>query len=207
MAQMPVDSGTAPGLLARIWSRPQWRMALLISVSGLMSVVAVSAILLLHSDYGDMEHWRSLGYPGVLLFSFLGSAAMAPLVPGVVVLCGVSPVLNPLILAVLNAVGESAGETAGYAVGYGGGPVLEKRRFYVRARRWMERRGVVTLFIVSVIPNPFFDLVGIAAGGVRFPLVKFLLSVFAGKLVKGIAVAYACYYGVELGMSLLHWFE
>ena len=33
-----------------------------------------------------------------------------------------------------------------------------------------------------------------------------LLAVFAGKLVKGILVAYACYYGVELGMNLLHWF-
>ena len=179
---------------------------LLTSVIALIAVVSVTAVLVLHTDYSDIEHWKSLGYPGVLFFGFLGSAAMAPLVPGVVVLCGVSTVLNPLILALLNAVGESAGETASYAVGYGGGPVLQKRRFYIRARRWMERRGVVTLFVVSVIPNPFFDLVGVAAGAVRFPLLKFLVSVFAGKLIKSILVAYACYYGVELGMSLLHWF-
>lgn len=203
---MPVDSEDAPGLVARIWARPQWRVALLISVFGLVAVGAVSAVLVTHSDYSDIEHWKSLGYPGVLFFGFLGSAAMAPLVPGVVVLCGVSAVLNPLILALLNAVGESAGETASYAIGYGGGPVLEKRRFYVKAKQWMERRGVVTLFIVSAIPNPFFDLVGIAAGGVRYPLLRFLLSVFAGKLVKSVIVAYACYYGVEFGMSLLHWF-
>ena len=203
---MPVDSEDTPGVLARMWARPQWRFALLTSACGLLAVVAVSAVLVTHADYSDIEHWKSLGYPGVLFFGFLGSAAMAPLVPGVVVLCGVSTVLNPLILALLNAVGESAGETASYAIGYGGGPVLEKRRFYVKAKQWMERRGVVTLFIVSAIPNPFFDLVGIAAGGVRYPLSRFLLSVFAGKLVKSVIVAYACYYGIEFGMSLLHWF-
>ena len=161
---MPVDSRIAPGLLARLWSSPQWRFALLTSASGLIAVGAVTAVLMLHADYSDIEHWESLGYPGVLLFGFLGSAAMAPLVPGVVVLCGVSTVLNPLILALLNALGESAGEVASYAIGYGGGPMLEKRRFYVKAKRWMESRGVVTLFLVSAIPNPFFDLVGVAAG-------------------------------------------
>lgn len=63
---------------------------------------------------------------------------------------------------------------------------------------WMERRGMVVLFLVSIIPNPIFDLVGIAAGGARYPVHKFFATVFVGKVLKGVMVAYTCFYGVTL---------
>ena len=67
----------------------------------------------------------------------------------------------------------------------------------------MERRGLLLIFLVSVIPNPFFDVVGIAAGGVRFPLRRFMLTVWVGKTLKSMMVAYSCFYGV----TLLPWVE
>ena len=67
----------------------------------------------------------------------------------------------------------------------------------------MERRGTLAVFLVSIVPNPFFDIIGIAAGGTRFPLRRFLITVWAGKSLKGLMVAYSCSYGV----SLLPWVD
>jgi len=53
------------------------------------------------------------------------------------------------------------------------------------------------LLIAATIPNPFFDLVGIAAGALRFPLVRFLTLAFIGNLIKMYAIASAGYYSLQ----------
>lgn len=54
----------------------------------------------------------------------------------------------------------------------------------------MRRNGTVTILVLSAFPNPIFDLAGIAAGALRFPLVRFLLSCWVGKTIKTITFAF-----------------
>jgi len=54
------------------------------------------------------------------------------------------------------------------------------------------RRGGLALFILAVIPNPLFDIGGIAAGSLGYPISKFFLWVGLGKTIKFLIVAYAC---------------
>ena len=180
------------GGLRRLWSGPHRRLQLAALTGGLGVAITVWAL------HGYISGIQAVGYPSVFFLSFLGSVSMVLPVPGLITLCTLSVTLNPFILGLLAGIGETLGETSGYAVGYGGGSVVERHRLYVRLKDWMERRGVVTLFVVSLIPNPFFDLVGIAAGGVRFPLHRFLATVLVGKVIKGVMVAYTCHYGVTL---------
>jgi uncharacterized membrane protein YdjX (TVP38/TMEM64 family) len=65
----------------------------------------------------------------------------------------------------------------------------------------MDRRGTLVLFVLSIIPNPVFDFVGIAAGSTRYPFRRFVLIVFSGKMLKGLIVSYTC----SFGLSLLPW--
>ena len=60
----------------------------------------------------------------------------------------------------------------------------------------MRRRGWVLLFLISVIPNPIFDIIGVAAGALRYPLWRFLAVVCVGKLIKFVTFAYACTYSI-----------
>ena len=106
--------------------------------------------------------------------------------------------MNPIVLGLLSGAGEAVGELSGYAIGFGGKSVVERSELYQTVRRLIVRRGMVVLFVVSIIPNPIFDLIGIVAGGVNFPVRKFLMAVWAGKTIKGMAVAYACFYGIKL---------
>ena len=184
------------GGLAQIWSRTERRQLVVLAV-GLGIIAAVWSLR------GFIASAKLAGYPGVFFLSFLGSVSMVLPVPGLISLCGFSLVLNPFLLGLLAGVGETIGEISGYAVGYGGGSVIEKRRFYPKLKYWMERRGIVVLFVVSLIPNPVFDVVGIAAGSVRFSLPRFLATVWAGKTLKGIMVGYTCFYGI----SLLPWVD
>ena len=120
-------------------------------------------------------------------------------IPGLVAVCGAGGLeLNPIVLGLLSGAGEAVGELSGYAIGFGGKSVVERSELYQTVRRLIVRRGMVVLFVVSIIPNPIFDLIGIVAGGVNFPVRKFLMAVWAGKTIKGMAVAYACFYGIKL---------
>ena len=189
--------------LGRFWSKSDRRLQIVVLVAGVGAVTGVTVAWLLSGDVSDVERWKEFGYPGVFFLSFLASVSLVLPVPGLVSLCGVSLLLNPLVLGILAGIGETLGEISGYAIGYGGRTVVENRRYYARIRAWMERRGTAVIFLVSIVPNPFFDVVGITAGSVRFPLHRFLATVWIGKTLKGIMVAYSCHYGI----TLLPWVE
>jgi membrane protein DedA with SNARE-associated domain len=62
----------------------------------------------------------------------------------------------------------------------------------------MSRWGGAVLLIGSIIPNPLFDIIGLLAGSVRYPVRKFLPIVSAGKAIKSSGIAYGCFYGVGI---------
>ncbi len=159
----------------------------------ILVVLVIVVVLALRAYDGEV---KDAGYPGVFFLSFLGAFAMVLPVPGLITLCGVSLILNPLVLGILFGIGEGLGEVSGYGVGYGGGSMVEDKAIYKKLKALMERRGFLILFTVSLIPNPIFDFVGIAAGAVRYPLKKFIATVVVGKILKGIMVAYTCFYSI-----------
>ena len=67
----------------------------------------------------------------------------------------------------------------------------------------MRRRGWLVLFLVSLVPNPIFDIVGIAAGALHYPVWRFLGLVWAGKILKFGGIAYACTYSAGWLTDLL----
>jgi membrane protein YqaA with SNARE-associated domain len=184
-----------PDGLIRLWTNPERRLQILALLVGVGVVVAASIVWMLRGDVADVEYWKAFGYPGVFFLSFLGSVSVILPVPGLIAVCGAGGLeLNLVALGLFSGAGETIGEMSGYAIGYGGRTVVEKRAFYEKVRLWMERRGTLVILLVSVIPNPFFDVVGIAAGGLRYPLLRFLAIVLVGKTLKGLIVAHTCFW-------------
>ena len=99
-------------------------------------------------------------------------------------------VLNPLLVGLVAGVAEPIGELTGYMAGYGGSAAIEDRQRFEQLKGWMQRRGFLTILVLSAIPNPLFDVAGIAAGVLHFPVPKFLLACWLGKTIKAIAIAY-----------------
>ena len=89
-----------------------------------------------------------------------------------------------MLVGLAAAAGAAIGELTGYAAGISGQAVVENLRLYDKLLHRMKRHTratVVVLVIMAAIPNPAFDLVGIAAGTLRVPLLRFFLSALAGN--------------------------
>ena len=141
----------------------------------------------------------SAGYAGIWLIAFIGAAALvfAP-VGALAAVCVATTVdLNPFLIAVVAGSAEAIGELTGYLVGMGGKPIFDRNRFYLRFRNFFSRYASLCLFLGSIVPNPFFDFLGVAAGSILYPVRKFLLLVFIGKTIKFTWVGLGCYYGLD----------
>ncbi len=133
---------------------------------------------------------RGYGYLGVLLIAVLGNATVIVPVPSLAVTFAAGTFLNPLLVGMVAGVGEPLGEMTGYLAGYGGSVVVEDRRRFEQIRSWMAHHGFLTIFVLAAIPNPLFDLAGISAGILHFPVPKFLLACWLGKTLKAVIVAF-----------------
>ena len=54
----------------------------------------------------------------------------------------------------------------------------------------------VMIIVLAFIPNPLFDLAGMASGALKLPIWKFLLACAIGKIIKMLMFAYAGYYSI-----------
>ena len=102
-----------------------------------------------------------------------------------------------MLVAVAGATGSTLGEGTSYFAGRGSHSTLKRvaanHRIYIRIDGWMQRRGAITLFVFAIIPLPFFDVVGFAAGSLRYPVQRFVIAVLLGKIVKFSIAAAAGY--------------
>ena len=143
------------------------------------------------SSYSTSQNLISLGYVGVFIFTFLGAATIFLPSASSLVVIGAGAWLNPFLVGIVAGTAASLGEFTGYAIGYEGGELLERRsRVFQRAKGWMEKRGSITLFLLSILPNPFFDAAGLAAGASKFPIKRFFAIVWVGKTIQAIVGAY-----------------
>lgn len=138
-----------------------------------------------------LEQLKLWGYPGIFVVSFLGNATVILPAPSLALVFAMGGILNPLLVGLVAGPAEALGELTGYLAGYSGQAVVENHRMYDRLSRWMQHNGALTVFILSLIPNPFFDLAGIAAGVLRYPISRFLLFCWLGKSIKTTAFAFA----------------
>lgn len=153
------------------------------------AVLAISGIIFALRD--RFVELAALGYGGIFVVSLLSSATIILPAPSLALVFAMGSALPPLLVGLAAGIGEALGELTGYAAGFGGRAVIEEERTYERLKEWMERRGGITIFVLSVIPNPLFDLAGIAAGTLRYPLWRFFVICWAGKSIKTTAVAFA----------------
>lgn len=158
--------------------------------AGAALIFSVLITVVIFSMGDRLAELQTYGYLGVFVIAILGNATIILPVPGIAVVFVGGGVLNPLIVGLIAGIGEPLGELTGYLAGYGGSAVVEDRERYEHIRRWMERRGFLTLFVLAVVPNPLFDLAGMAAGMLRYPVAKFLLACWLGKTIKAVAIAY-----------------
>ena len=68
---------------------------------------------------------------------------------------------------------------------------------YVQVRNIVDKYGMWAIMVAALIPNPLFDLAGIAAGALNIKWWKFLLGARAGNMIKLSVLAYAGNWSID----------
>ena len=181
-------------------ARPYTRSPLstILRVSGLVLVAGITLLIAFNRD--RVEDFASLGYAGAFLAMLASNATLILPAPGLIIVFALGNSLNPILVGLCGASGAALGELTGYVTGLSGVVVLENTQAAHRIKYWMERNGALTIFGLSVFPNPFFDIAGLMAGAGKMPVWKFLLTAFLGKSIQSITIALA-------GALSLSWVE
>ena len=191
-----------------------------IGIVALVLIIILS--ILIARNWHDVEQVASYGLIGGFIFGILGGGTIPLPLPAIAVyftLGGlltpwVGPAaLGPAIVGLVCGLGETIGGLSTYATGFSGATPLKhwetnaKPNRLNRLYRWimemMNRRGNWVLFWTSVLINPFFYPVSLAAGVSRFGVKRYFVICLAGKIIKCAGVAYAGYWGLRGVMGIL----
>jgi uncharacterized membrane protein YdjX (TVP38/TMEM64 family) len=179
-----------------VTAKPQ--RSYLLRGSVFLVVVAITLAIAINRD--RLQEFEELGYLGAFLIMLLSNATLILPAPGLIFIFAMGSTFNPIGIGLSAGLGATLGELTGYMTGYSGLAILENTRIAHRVSFWMNTNGTLTIFILSIIPNPLFDLAGVLAGTGRMPVWKFLGVAFCGKFIQAALIA------VAGGMSLT-WVE
>ncbi len=175
-------------------------MTVLGRTAAVILVIAISVIIFLMTD--RIAELKSLGYLGAFAIMLLGNATIVLPAPGLTLVFALGSAFHPIPLGLAAGAGAALGELTGYVAGLSGRTAIENQVLYMRFEGWMQRYGSLTILVLAAIPNPFFDIAGVAAGALGFSWRRFLLAAWAGKTIQGILVAYA---GALSASWILEW--
>jgi membrane protein YqaA with SNARE-associated domain len=165
------------------------RQLTLARIIALLIVVGISILIF---NFRDRASQLAIyGYPGIFILAFLAYATVLLPAPGVAVIFAMGAVFNPVGVAVAAGAGAALGELSGYLAGFSGQAILERASIYDRLTQWMKVNGPLTILLLSAVPNPFFDIVGVIAGVLKVRMPVFLFWCWIGETLKMLFFALA----------------
>ena len=180
------------------------RSNFLTNVLRILSLLAVVAITIyIYSIRERVEQFAALGYPGIFLLALLANATILLPAPGLAVIYAMGGIFNPIGVGLAAGTGGALGELSGYLAGFSGQAVVERTDIYNRVKPWIDKYGGWAIMVLSAIPNPFFDIAGIAAGIAKMPLRTFLAFTWIGQLIKMTVFAVLGHYSIAFLTDLL----
>jgi uncharacterized membrane protein YdjX (TVP38/TMEM64 family) len=166
-----------------------------LAIARILALVIVIAIsIYIYSIRDQAEQLAKYGYPGIFLLSILANATVLLPAPGVLFVFAMGAVFDPFWVAIASGAGAALGELSGYLAGFSGQAVVENKDYYERLRNWMEthrKLSDIAITVLAFIPNPLFDLAGMAAGTLKIHLIRFLFFCLIGKILKMMMFSYA----------------
>ncbi len=155
---------------------------------GLLFVIILSSVIIYFRE--NLAKLEEFGYIGIFLISLLGSATVILPAPTLVVTFVGGGIFNPFIVGLLSGTGAALGELTGYIVGLSGQTMIEKHKTYKKISGFVHKHSFSGIFLLALIPNPFFDIAGITAGAAGLSAKQFLIATWLGKTIRFILISY-----------------
>lgn len=161
------------------------------SIFILILSLTLSIGLFLFRDY--FRNFQSLGLLGIFLINFVSSATFFVSGPAFLTVIAGGSIYHPLLVAFIGSLGASIGDMVSYFFGYSGRSLavhrLKKKLWFVVLEDVFKAYGTIFIFVFAVIPNPFFDAVGLFAGVLGMNYSKFFILMLTGRFARFIILA------------------
>jgi membrane protein DedA with SNARE-associated domain len=167
----------------------------LLRIASLLAVVGIT--LYIYNIRDHVAEFEKFSYAGIFVIALMANATVLLPAPGVAIVYAMGAVFNPIGVGLAAGAGGAIGELSGYLAGYSGQAIIERTDIYNRFKPWVDKYGGWAILVLSAIPNPFFDVAGIAAGIVKMPMRTFLFFTWIGQMIKMTAFAVAGHYSLE----------
>jgi uncharacterized membrane protein YdjX (TVP38/TMEM64 family) len=161
-------------------------------------LVVIGLTVFIYSVRDRAEELQKYGYLGIFLISFMTNATVLLPAPGIALVFAMGAVFNPFLIGLAAGAGGALGEFSGYLAGFSGQAIVDRTEIYEKIHSWIEKRGFLAILILAALPNPFFDVAGVAAGILKMPLYRFITAVWIGVTIKMFLFAW-------IGSTSLSW--
>jgi len=166
----------------------------LLRVVALLGVIGIT--LYVYSIREHVKEFERFGYAGVFLIALMANATVLLPAPGVAIIYAMGAIFNPIGIGLAAGTGGALGELSGYLAGFSGQGIIDHSGIYNRFKSWVDKYGGWAILVLSAVPNPFFDVAGIAAGIAKMPMRTFLIFTWMGQIIKMSSFAFAGYYSL-----------
>ncbi len=195
---------------------PRKRKYIAIGLLAALIIISVGGTVFLIFNWEYVEQLQSKGLWGLFIISlFAGSPIPIP-TPSMILTFTLGSLLNPALVGLVSGLGNGIGNALIYWSGRGGLKFFESfsvstkdtepksriGRFFKKLKipQMLERargRVLLTVFLLSIYPNPVLTPMIIAMGASRFSFTRFFVVICAGKTVQSMILAYLGYFGLR----------
>lgn len=148
-----------------------------------LGILSIGLMVIAFLYRNKLGQFKKYGYLGIFLISAIGNVAiLSPAAPMIAALG--ATIYHPILSSFITTLGAVTGELLSYFIGSATHSYLPNYDWNTKINHFMKMNGTLTIFILSLVPNPFFDIAGIAAGATNYPLWEFIVISFLGKWIK-----------------------
>ena len=162
-----------------------WRYKI---ISTLIFCSSSIALVYIYRDFiVSLGRW---GYLGAFLINGLCSATIVLPAPGGIIVAILAQNFNPLLIGILAGLGGTLGGSTAYLAGAINTTSAKNNRWFTTLDWLMNKFGGFIIFLTATIPILPGDLSSLMAGGVRYPIKKYLLYNSTGSIIKMTTISY-----------------
>ncbi len=161
------------------------------SVAVLILSISLSIGLFLFRDY--FRDLRNLGLIGIFLINLISSATFFVSGPAFITVIAGGSIYHPLLVAFVASLGASIGDMVAYFFGYSGRNLtvhrFQKKLWFKVTEGVFKTYGTIFVLVLALIPNPFFDALGLFAGVLGMKYSKFFFLMLVGRFARFVILA------------------
>jgi membrane protein YqaA with SNARE-associated domain len=159
-------------------------------------MILVTLILAIYSEQ-IIKIFNQASYIALFFLSFLASASLfLPMGPMQIAVVFLAVKLDPIISSIISGIASGLGESTGYIFGKEINQIKKiNSNKYLKKLEKLEEKLLkkhkhLAVFILSMMPNPIFDFVGLYCGYKKIPYIEYLIITIIGRIVRYFILIY-----------------